>query len=312
MLDDCRSVSTSMRSYARAATLVIVLIAGAGALQGCATSNALSSARTRIAAGNFAAARQELIALSSSGRLKPGDRREVMDDLCLSDFMVGRAAVTITEQRRACADALREPGSQSATIVAKIDNQAREAYAKEIDASLASHDLASAERAAINYQATPGADPALVAKWSLEIWSLAEQVFADSSDNKSSLVTTIAQARKDHPDVRHMNDAQFERWVQADLTLSGRPVASQVRVKQSKLTFSIDDADLPLVALNLDKLSTANDALTARCGCGARTEIAVAETGFPVYIIRLDPETRMSEVMILPRSDRPIISASAR
>jgi hypothetical protein len=312
MLADRGPISASWRSYARAATLIIALVAGAGALQGCATSNELGSARAKIAAGNFNAARQELIALSSSGKLKPDQRREVFDDLCLSDFMLGRPAVTIVEQRRACADALKEPGSQSAAIVAKIDAQARDAYAKEIDTALASRDLAGAERAAISYQATPGADPALVASWSKEIWALAEQVFADSSDKKSSLVTTVAQARKDHPDVRHMNDGQFERWVRADLTLSGRPVASRVRVKESKLTFSIDDADLPLVELNLDKLSTANDALTARCGCGARTEIAVSETGFPVYIIRVDPETRMSEVMILPRSDRPIISASAR
>jgi hypothetical protein len=37
----------------------------------------------------------------------------------------------------------------------------------------------------------------------------------------------------------------------------------------------------------------------------------VAETGFPAYFIRLDPETRMSEVMILPRGGRPILSTAS-
>jgi hypothetical protein len=37
----------------------------------------------------------------------------------------------------------------------------------------------------------------------------------------------------------------------------------------------------------------------------------VIETGFPAYVIMLDPETRMSEVMILPRGDRAIVAATA-
>jgi hypothetical protein len=43
----------------------------------------------------------------------------------------------------------------------------------------------------------------------------------------------------------------------------------------------------------------------------ARTNDAVAETGFPAYFIRLDPETKMSEVMILPRGDRGIVAAAS-
>ena len=54
-----------------------------------------------------------------------------------------------------------------------------------------------------------------------------------------------------------------------------------------------------------------NDAMVARCGCDARTNVAVSETGFPAYFIRLDPETRLSEVMILPRGDHAIVSANS-
>ena len=74
------------------------------------------------------------------------------------------------------------------------------------------------------------------------------------------------------------------------------------------LKLSVDDANLELAALSLDRLATINDAMAARCGCDARTDVAVAETGFPAYFIRLDPETRMSEVMILPR-DGAVASA---
>jgi len=79
-------------------------------------------------------------------------------------------------------------------------------------------------------------------------------------------------------------------------------------VKDTTLNLSVDDANLELAALSLDRFATINDAMAARCGCDARTNVAVAETGFPAYFIRLDPETRMSEVMILPR-DGAVASA---
>ena len=86
---------------------------------------------------------------------------------------------------------------------------------------------------------------------------------------------------------------------------------SSVEVKDSTLNLSVDEANLPVAALSLDRLATINDAMVARCGCDARTNVAVSETGFPAYFIRLDPETRMSEVMILPRGDRAIVSANS-
>ena len=58
------------------------------------------------------------------------------------------------------------------------------------------------------------------------------------------------------------------------------------------MNLSVDDANLPVAALSLDRLATINDAMAARCGCDARTNVAVAETGFPAYFIRLDPETQ--------------------
>jgi len=44
---------------------------------------------------------------------------------------------------------------------------------------------------------------------------------------------------------------------------------------------------------------------------GSGRVASFAETGFPAYFIRLDPETKMSEVMILPRGDRGIVAANS-
>src|SRR5258708_5446291 len=303
MRDSC-GYSANLCHSTRLALQIVVGAALVSLLAGCAPS-ALTSARSQIAAGNYAAAHQQLLALSAhESDLSASEGREVKDDLCLSDFMLGRPSFTIAEQRSVCADAMKDPGSKSATIMARIDEVARRKDANEVEAALAAQDLAGAERGATDYKNLSGADPALLARWSKQIWALAdEQVFADANARKRSLGVTISELRKSHPKVHDMNDADFTRWVIKTATVSGTPLASRVEMKKTKLMLSIDDANLQLAAIN--------DAMAARCGCDARTDVAVIETGFPAYVIRLDPETRMSEVMILPRGDHAIVSANA-
>jgi hypothetical protein len=308
----CQNLS-SIRPHAlvRFVGLAVVAIALAVALSACAPS-ALSSARSQIAAANYPAARQELVALSARTDLSDSERREVKDDLCLCDFKIGRPTYTLAEQRAVCLDASKEPGSQSSSIIAQIDQAERDKDAQQVNAALAAHDLAGAERAATDYQRMPGYDPATLARWSKEIWTIADaQVFADSAAKKHSLGGAISEARKNHPNVVKMNKTQFTKWVVATSTVSGTALASSVEVNDSTLNLSVNEANLPTAALSLDKLATINDAMVARCGCDARTNVAVAETGFPAYFIRLDPETKMSEVMILPRGDRGIVAASS-
>jgi hypothetical protein len=286
-------------------------IALAVALSACAPS-ALSSARSQIAAANYPAARQELVALSARTDLNARERVEVKDDLCLCDFKIGRPTYTLFEQRGVCMDAVKEPNSQSGSILAQIDDAERTKDAQVVEAALTERDLADAESAATDYQRLPGADPAKVARWSKEIWTLADtQVFADSVAKKHSLGAAIAEARKNHPTVAKMNPSQFNRWVVTTSTVSGTALVSGVEVRDKTLNLSVDEANLPVAALSLDRLATINDAMVARCGCDARTNVAVSETGFPAYFIRLDPETRLSEVMILPRGDHAIVSADS-
>ena len=310
--DTRRSSSLFYCNLPRAALQVVAATMLASMLAGCAPS-ALSAARSQIAAGNYTAAHQELVTLSAhENTLSASDRREVKDDLCLSDFMLGRPAYTLSEQRSVCAAAMKEPGSQSASIIGKIDDAARVKYAKEVKTALEEHDLARAERAATNYQRLAGADPELIARWSKKIWALAdEQVFADAGAKKRSLGTTISELRKNYPNVHGMSDAEFTQWVVKTSTISGTALASRVEMTKTTLILSVDDSNLQLARLSIDKLAAINDAMAARCGCDAHTDVAVIETGFPAYVIRLDPETRMSEVMILLSGDRAIVSATA-
>lgn len=304
---------TSIASHTlmRIAEQAAFAIALAVTLSACAPS-ALTSARSQIAAANYPAARQELVALSTRSDLSERERVEVKDDLCLCDFKIGRPTYTLAEQRAACMDAAKEPDSRSASIVDQIDDAERVKDAHVVETALTERDLADAESAATDYQRLPGADPATVARWSKEIWTLADtQVFANSVAKKHSLAVAISEARKNHPHVAKMNPSQFKRWVVTTSTVSGTALVSSVEVRDSTLNLSVDDANLPVAALSLDRLATINDAMVARCGCDARTNVAVAETGFPAYFIRLDPETRMSEVMILPRGDHAIMSANS-
>ena len=297
--------------FLRIAGQGLIAIALAVALSACAPS-ALTSARSQMAAANYPAARQELVALSARTDLSPREQREVKDDLCLCDFKIGRPTYSLAEQRGVCMDAAKEQDSQSASIVAQIDDTQRIKDTQVVEAALSERDLADAESAATDYQRLPGADPAKVARWSKEIWTLADsQVFADSVAKKHSLGGAISEARKNHPNVAKMSPSQFSQWVVTTSKVSGTTLVSNVEVKGSTLNLSVDEANLPVAALSLDRLATINDAMVARCGCDARTNVAVAETGFPAYFIRLDPETRMSEVMILPRGDHAIVSANS-
>ncbi len=297
--------------FLRIAGQALATIGLAVALSACAPS-ALSTARSQIAAANYPAARQELVALSAHSDLTESQRREIKDDLCLVDFKIGRPTYTLAEQRGVCLDAMKEPGSDSASIIAQIDAAERDRDVQEVNAALAEHDLADAERAATDYQRMPGYDPVMLARWSKEIWTIADaQVFADSAAKKHSLGGAIAAARKRHPAVAKMNKTLFTKWVVATATVSGTALVSSVAMGDSTLSLAVNEANLPVAALSLDRLATINDAMVARCGCDARTNVAVAETGFPAYFIRLDPETKMSEVMILPRGDRGIVAANS-
>ena len=266
---------------------------------GCAPA-ALSSAHRKMVAGQYAEAHQELAAIPL-GTLSDSQRREVKDDLCLSEFMIGEPTYSPGEQRRVCVDATTEIGSRSAELVERIDAQVRRASSEKVNAALAKGDLGGAEQAAQVYLGTPGADPAVVAKWSHQMWELVNR--RDSrpeTHRKKQLDAAIAAVRKQYPSMRKMTKTEFMVWVAQQGSVAGTAMFSSVALKDKELDLAIRRQAVQTASLKLDRISAINDATIARCGCDGRTNVGIAETNFPLYLVRLDPETQRSEVIILP------------
>ena len=253
-----------------------------------------------MAAGQYAAARQELLAMQLD-KLSPSERREVKDDLCVAEYMMGEPGYSMSEQRRVCAEAAREPGSQSGEIVAKIDAAVRQTSYEKVNAALAKDDLGDAEQAAQLYVSTPGTDPAVVAKWSHQMWELVtERDHRLEQRHKKDVAAAIAAIRKEYPAVRKMSKDEFMLWVAKEGSVEGTAMFASVALKDRELDLAVRKQELQIASLKLDRLSEINDAAIARCGCDGHTNVGIAETNFPLYLVRLDPETQRSEVLIMP------------
>ena len=183
----------------------------------------------------------------------------------------------------------------------KINDQVLRSSYQRVNAALANGDLGGAEQAAQIYLSTPGADPAVVTKWSGEMWELVTRRDRRiEARHKKEVVAAIAAIRKQYPTMSKMSKDQFVLWVAKQGSVAGTPMFSSVAVKDKELNLAIKRQALQLASLKLDRLSTINDATIARCGCDGRTNVGIAETNFPLYLVRLDPETQRSEVLILP------------
>ena len=266
---------------------------------GCAPS-ALSLARQKMAAGRYSEAHQELSGIQIAS-LTPSERREVKDDLCLSDFKIGAPAYSAAEQRRVCTDAVNEPGSQSSQYLDQINAATRQAAVDKVNDDLRHGDLADAEQAALIYVSTPGADSEVVAKWSHRMWELVnKQDRRAETRRKKAMAAAIAALRAQYPLTQKMSKDQFVQWVAKQGTVGGAPLFSSVALKDKETNLTVTTNQMHDAALKLDRLSIINDGTVARCGCDGRTNVSIAETNFPLYLVRLDPETKRSEVLILP------------
>lgn len=275
--------------------LALALIAG-----GCAQS-ALRTARARLQAGDYRGAHQELAALAAHpDKLSPAELREVKDDLCITDYTIGRPAFSLREQQRVCADAAGESGSRSAEVLARVNEAIEQKDNDQIEAAIKSGDLALAEAGVEDYQSMPGADQVQVARWSNKMWKLVEEK-GERKERASKAVmgSAIAALKREHADTRKMDDSAFKRWVIKTATVSGKPMVADPKLDHGLLKLDLVAPDLAAAALNLDKFAQINDAVVARCGCDGRTNIGLGSSDLPAYVVRLDPETRESEVLIL-------------
>ena len=297
--------------YRFCAVALAMLCTAALVASGCAPV-ALTSARQKMTAGQYVAAHSELEKLAARSDLNPAQRREVFDDLCTSEFMIGAPTYSLAHQRRTCAAAATEPGSSSNQFVARIDDKQRAAAAAQVETALKAGELSSAELAAQHYADIPGADERMLAKWSAEMWMMADREISERvSGNKQHVSSALRSLRGQYPQVIAMSPAKFEAWARKSSTAGASPLVERNRLNGSTLDLWIAEGELPAAALHLDEFATINSALAARCRCSARTHISDARTDLPAYLVYLDADVGQSDVVILWGADglQPIADA---
>jgi hypothetical protein len=267
---------------------------------GC-TNGSIAAARVEFAAGHYAAAHQDLVIAShNSEQLSARERREVADGLCRSEYKIGAPVYPLAEQQYACATAATASGSESGAVLEKVEGAQRAAASEEISDAINHGDIAQAEAAIARYDSIPGGDPKAVAQWSRQLWAVVNrEERAPLRFSKSHLAPAISEAARQYPRMNAMKDGAFQRWVEEHATVDGTRMVSLVQVGRKSLNLWIPNERLGTAALNLERFTNINDALVARCHCDGRTKIAVQGSGLPAYLVRLDPETRQSEVLIL-------------
>jgi hypothetical protein len=120
--------------------------------------NSLPRVRRELAGGQYAQAHQDLVlAAQHSSDLSDAERREVKDDLCLTEYLIGPASYPLPEEERVCAQALGEPASVSGPNLAQIRELSRQSAQEQVRNSPKAHELTEAEAAALTYRASPGA-----------------------------------------------------------------------------------------------------------------------------------------------------------
>jgi hypothetical protein len=280
---------------------VVLLMLVVSGLSGCVNAS-LAAARARLREGQYAAAHQQLAAAASQPqKLSARERREILDDLCLTEFRIGAPSYSLADQQRACARAASHPGSSSGATLAQIEAAQRAALAGEVTNALEANDVMHAEDAITRYQSIPGADPHVVAGWSRQIWIILNR--REGLAQKRSghqLDAAISKLARAYPQMKEMKESAFRHWVLDNASVDGTRMVSSVQMRRNAVDVWVPDERLPTVALNLNRFAQINDALVARCRCDGRTNVVVAGTGLPAYLLRLDPETHRSEVLILP------------
>ena len=281
---------------------MVLLILFVPGLSSCVNAS-LAAARARLREGQYAAAHEQLMAAAGQPRrLSARERREVLDDLCLTEFRIGAPSYSLADQQRACARAASHRGSSSGATLVQIEAAQRAALAGEVTSALEANDVMHAEDAITRYRSIPGADPGVVAGWSRQIWIILNR--RDGLAQKRSghqLDAAISKLARAYPQMKEMKESAFRHWVLDNASVDGTRMVSSVQMHRSAVDVWVPDERLPTVALNLNRFAQINDALVARCRCDGRTNVVVAGTGLPAYLLRLDPETHRSEVLILPR-----------
>ena len=258
----------------------------------------LVTIRQQLVEGEYAKAHQELATLvQHDNQLSRAEQRELKDNLCLTEYLIGQGSYPLSEQERTCSEALAEPGSVSGAILARIHDSLKQLAAEEVRHSLEEQNLPEAETVALAYRNSPGADSELLTGWSNDFWQVVHGQERPAG-REQRVTPLIAKLAKKYPQAKMTSETDFSHWVIAVTTVSNKSIISNLTAKGDTLDLLVLEHDLPAVMSNLYEFVRINDMLAARCGCDARTNVGVAELGFPVYLFRLDPEESTSKILI--------------
>ncbi|MGH7865318.1 MAG: hypothetical protein ACREQB_10030 [Candidatus Binataceae bacterium] len=265
-------------------------------LAGCATSP-LADVRSSIARTNYVAARGYLLSIQVAD-LSGAEQLEAGDDLCLVNFMIGKPAVPLSSQLSTCAAAASMHGSHSGALLARIDAMLRDEYSDAVNRALRDKDATRAERAVISYRSIPGVEPQLADQWTKSIWKLIdEQDLPARNLPKRQVESATAALASAYRAERKLDDRAFAAWVAQTVKPAGAPRAV---IAPDRVVLWLPASEITNATRNLDSFTRVNDALSARCGCLGRTDVAVVESGLPAYLVRLDVASKGSEVVVMP------------
>jgi hypothetical protein len=253
-----------------------------------------------MAAGQFAAAHQQLVKAQQDTHISARQRVEVAEGLCITEYKIGAPAYPEAEQASACSIAATGGSRQSAELLSRINTEQRTDLVSKADHAIAVDDLAGAEEAISRYRSLPGRDPRQIAVWSKKLWIIVRRSDTSAARSRRSVLQpAISDARRTYPHLQGMGDQVFARWIEKNLRVDGSSLASSVRVARTSVLLRIPENNLDKAAINLDRFARINDAMIARCGCDGRTDVALQNGDLPAYLVRLDPQTRRSEILVL-------------
>jgi hypothetical protein len=272
-----------------------VVVFALACLAGC-TDVSIAMARHQMRSGDYAAAHRSFASAVQSPRLSSRERRQAMDGLCRTEYEIGAPTYPLAHQFRTCSAAVNQPQSESGQIFSDLEASDRASLTTTINAALAQPDLARADSAILRYQMLPDHDPEAVTAWTRKLWAIANR--QDTSETRAAS-PAIGKLSHEYRGLKGMDQEQFRQWIEQLMMVSGTPIASSVAIGKRTVDLWIDDAQLDRAALNLDRFIRVNDGLVARCRCDGRTQVSIRDSGVPAYLVRLDPESHQSEVIIL-------------
>src|SRR5260370_484181 len=135
-----------------AVVLLILVILG---LSGAITAS-LAAALAKLRQVKYAAGHEQpMAAAGRPQKLSARERREVLDDLCLTEFKIGAPSYPGAEQQRAFARAASQPGSSSGSTLTKFEAAQRAALAAEVTSALKANDAMLWEDPITRYRSIP-------------------------------------------------------------------------------------------------------------------------------------------------------------